>query len=63
MSRMLEIYMVVCRFARVHVDMIVHLAFLSSNEVYWKTRWEDSEAGPATPFRTMVRRFSFFTDD
>src|ERR1700730_8728477 len=32
----------------------VNLAFLSGNEVYWKTRWEPSIDGSATPFRTLV---------
>ncbi len=32
----------------------VHLAFFSGNEVFWKTRWENSIAGPATAYRTLV---------
>jgi hypothetical protein len=32
----------------------VHLAFLSGNEVFWKTRWENSIGGPATAYRTLV---------
>ena len=32
----------------------VNLAFFSGNEVFWKTRWENSIAGPATPYRTLV---------
>lgn len=32
----------------------VHLAFLSGNEVFWKTRWENSIAAPADPYRTLV---------
>jgi VCBS repeat-containing protein len=32
----------------------VHLGFFSANEVYWKTRWENSIAGPSTPYRTLV---------
>src|SRR5262245_53585795 len=32
----------------------VHLVFMSGNEVYWKTRWEPSIDGSATPFRTLV---------
>src|SRR5690606_35633477 len=32
----------------------VHLAFFSGNEVYWKTRWENSADGSNTPFRTLV---------
>jgi hypothetical protein len=30
------------------------LAFFSGNEVYWKTRWENSIDGTNTPYRTMV---------
>ena len=32
----------------------VNLAFFSGNEVYWKTRWEDSIDPSGTPFRTLV---------
>ncbi len=32
----------------------VHLAFFSGNEVYWKTRWENSIDGTDTPYRTLV---------
>ena len=32
----------------------VHLAFLSGNEVFWKTRWEPSTDPSATPYRTLV---------
>ena len=32
----------------------VHLAFFSGNEVFWKTRWETSIDGTATPYRTLV---------
>jgi Domain of unknown function (DUF4082)/Putative Ig domain/Bacterial Ig-like domain (group 2) len=32
----------------------VNLAFFSSNEVYWKTRWEQSIDGSGTPYRTLV---------
>src|SRR5262249_9898227 len=32
----------------------VHLAFLSGNEIYWKTRWAPSLDSSATPYRTMV---------
>ncbi len=32
----------------------VHLAFFSGNEVYWKTRWENSIDGNNTPTRTLV---------
>ena len=35
-------------------DAGVNLAFLSGNEVYWRTRWEQSAAGPTTPYRTLV---------
>ncbi len=35
-------------------DAGVNLAFFSGNEIYWKTRWEDSIDVSATPFRTMV---------
>jgi hypothetical protein len=32
----------------------VHLVFLSGNEIFWKTRWEDSVDGSGTPYRTLV---------
>jgi hypothetical protein len=32
----------------------VHLAFFSANEIFWKTRWENSIDGTATPYRTLV---------
>jgi hypothetical protein len=32
----------------------VHLAFFSGNEVFWKTRWENSIDGSDTPYRTLV---------
>jgi len=32
----------------------VHLAFFSGNEVFWKTRWENSIDGSITPYRTLV---------
>ncbi len=32
----------------------VHLAFMSGNEVFWKTRWESSVDGSGTPHRTLV---------
>ena len=35
-------------------DAGVHLAFFSGNEVFWKTRWENSIDGAATPYRTLV---------
>jgi len=35
-------------------DAGVHLAFLSGNEVFWKTRWEPSIDGSSTGHRTLV---------
>jgi hypothetical protein len=36
-------------------DAGVSLAFFSGNEVFWKTRWENSTAdGGSTPYRTLV---------
>ncbi|HEX5150554.1 MAG TPA: N,N-dimethylformamidase beta subunit family domain-containing protein, partial [Parafilimonas sp.] len=35
-------------------DNGVHLAFFSGNEIYWKTRWEASNDGANTPYRTLV---------
>ncbi|MCG8349360.1 MAG: DUF4082 domain-containing protein, partial [Chloroflexales bacterium] len=35
-------------------DAGVHMAFFSGNEVYWKTRWEDSIDGSGTVYRTLV---------
>ena len=32
----------------------VNLAFFSGNEVFWKTRWENSIDGSGTPYRTLV---------
>jgi len=32
----------------------VNLAFFSGNEVFWKTRWENSVDGTNTPYRTLV---------
>ena len=32
----------------------VNLAFFSGNEVFWKTRWENSYDGTNTPYRTLV---------
>jgi phosphodiesterase/alkaline phosphatase D-like protein len=32
----------------------VHLAFFSGNEIFWKTRWENSISSPATAYRTLV---------
>ena len=35
-------------------DAGVNLAFMSGNEVYWKTRYEPSIDGTNTPYRTLV---------
>ncbi|HET9648994.1 MAG TPA: N,N-dimethylformamidase beta subunit family domain-containing protein [Microlunatus sp.] len=35
-------------------DAGVNLAFFSGNEVFWKTRWENSIAGTSTSYRTLV---------
>ena len=35
-------------------DSGTSLAFLSGNEVYWRTRWENSEDGANTSYRTLV---------
>lgn len=35
-------------------DAGVNLVFWSGNEVFWKTRWENSIAGPETAYRTLV---------
>jgi Domain of unknown function (DUF4082)/Bacterial Ig-like domain/Bacterial Ig domain len=32
----------------------VNLAFFSGNEVFWKTRWENSIGGTSTSYRTLV---------
>ncbi len=32
----------------------VNLAFMSGNEIYWKTRWANSLDSSATPYRTVV---------
>jgi hypothetical protein len=32
----------------------VNLVFMGGNDVYWKTRWEASIDGSATPYRTLV---------
>jgi glucose/arabinose dehydrogenase len=32
----------------------VHLGFFSGNEMYWKTRWENSIDGTGTAYRTLV---------
>ncbi len=35
-------------------DQGVNLAFFSANEIFWRTRWEPSQAGTTTPNRTLV---------
>src|SRR5262249_28789512 len=35
-------------------DAGVNLAFFSGNEVFWRTRWENSVDGTGTPYRTLV---------
>ncbi|GGM89966.1 hypothetical protein GCM10010967_23560 [Dyadobacter beijingensis] len=35
-------------------DSRTHLAFFSGNEIYWKTRWENSVDVAGTPYRTLV---------
>jgi hypothetical protein len=35
-------------------DSGVNLGYFSGNEVFWKTRWENSIDGTNTPYRTMV---------
>jgi glucose/arabinose dehydrogenase len=32
----------------------IDLAFFSGNEIFWKTRWENSIAGTSTAYRTLV---------
>lgn len=32
----------------------VHLAFFSGNEVYWKSRWDNSIDASNTPYRTLI---------
>jgi hypothetical protein len=32
----------------------VNVAFFSGNEMFWKTRWENSAEGSNTPYRTLV---------
>ena len=32
----------------------IHLAFWSGNEIFWKTRWENSTDASHTPYRTLV---------
>jgi hypothetical protein len=36
------------------IDGGLNVAFLSGNEVYWKTRWEKSLYGQSTAYRTLV---------
>ncbi|MCJ8164629.1 DUF4082 domain-containing protein [Pontibacter sp. E15-1] len=35
-------------------DQGINLAFFSGNEIYWKTRWENSIDGSNTSYRTLV---------
>ena len=35
-------------------DAGVNLAFFSGNEIFWKTRWENSIDGSGTAYRTLV---------
>jgi hypothetical protein len=42
-------------------DHGVNLAFFSGNEIFWKTRWENSIDGSNTPFRTLVCYKESFT--
>jgi len=35
-------------------DQGTNLAFFSGNEIYWKTRWENSIDGNGVPYRTLV---------
>ncbi len=35
-------------------DAGVNMAFFTGNEVFWKTRWENSTDGSNTPYRTLV---------
>ena len=35
-------------------DAGVHLAYFSGNQMFWKTRWENSIDGTGTPYRTLV---------
>ncbi|MGH9584180.1 MAG: N,N-dimethylformamidase beta subunit family domain-containing protein, partial [Bryobacteraceae bacterium] len=35
-------------------DAGVNMAFFTGNEVFWKTRWENSIDGTNTPYRTLV---------
>ncbi|WP_213456079.1 DUF4082 domain-containing protein [Rhizomonospora bruguierae] len=44
-------------------DAGVSLAFFSGNEVYWRTRWENSQDGTGTPYRTLVCYKETWADD
>ncbi|MEU4563805.1 DUF4082 domain-containing protein [Actinoplanes sp. NPDC023936] len=44
-------------------DAGVNLAFFSGNEVYWKTRWEESVDDHGTPYRTLVTYKETWADD
>lgn len=44
-------------------DAGVNLAFFSGNEVYWRTRYEPSAAGTATPYRTLVSYKETWSND
>jgi hypothetical protein len=41
----------------------VNLAFFSGNEIFWKTRWENSIDGTGTPYRTLVTYKETHADD
>src|SRR5204862_1402290 len=43
-------------------DAGVNLAFLSGNEIFWKTRWEASIDGTNTSHRTLVSYKETFND-
>jgi hypothetical protein len=51
---------------RIHVENAraigTHLAFFSGNEVFWKTRWENSIDGSNTPYHTLVCYKETFTN-
>lgn len=44
-------------------DAGVNLAFFSGNEVYWRTRWENSQDGSNTPYRTLVSYKETWSND
>ncbi|BBH68031.1 hypothetical protein ACTI_47160 [Actinoplanes sp. OR16] len=44
-------------------DAGVNLAFFSGNEVYWKTRWEESVDEHGTAYRTLVTYKETWADD